>query len=89
MDLWGYSVLTGYDAPWGTSFVIDSSAETQTFAALAAAAPEGDMFVVFSDGWSTGDVTDDLRGYLFSSGVVVFGDDFENGPSVNWTSSTP
>lgn len=89
VDLWGCSVLTGHDAPWGTPFVIDSSAETQTSAALAAAAPEGDMFVVFSDGWSTGDVTYDLRGYLFSSGVVVFGDDFENGTSANWTSSTP
>lgn len=89
VDLWACSVLTGHDAPWGTPFSIDSSAETQTFAALASARPEGDMFVVFSDGWSTGDVTYDLRGYLFSSGVVVFGDDFENGTSANWSSTTP
>ncbi len=88
-DVWGSSILTGNDAPWGTPFSIDTSAETQAAPAVAAATPEGEMLVVYEDGWSTGDVTLDLRAHHFGSGVVVFGDDFDGGTLGNWAFSVP
>jgi hypothetical protein len=89
VDVWGCSILNGQDGTWGNPFPIDTSSNSQRTPAIAAATPEGDVFVVFDDGWSTGDVTFDLRGYHFRSGVVVFGDDLEGGTVANWTSSTP